>query len=143
MYLSNNVYRNMLNAPSVPPESGGILGTHGSIVDVFHYDAGIPRLDAAEYTPDRKTLNLVLKDWSRSGIRFCGIMHTHPPGQLTLSAHDEAYIRTIMAAMPEEIRFLFFPIVIPHEILIPYAAFRSENQIAISKTSIILKEETS
>ena len=142
MYLSYDIYRRMLCAPTVPPESGGILGSHGSIVDVFHFDAGIPRLDAAEYTPNLEVLNQVLEDWSRSGIRFCGVMHTHPPGQLTLSAHDEAYIRVIMAAMPEEICLLYFPIVIPRDTLIPYAASRSGDQIIISKTNILLKEET-
>lgn len=124
MKLTEAAYTALLcGFPAVPPEAGALLGSGdggNTITEVF-LDLGHPQYDRAVYRPDTVRLNRALQDFARRGIRFCGIAHSHPPGQESLSQADLRYIERVMAAMPEEIERLYFPIVLPFERILPFA----------------------
>lgn len=94
----------------------------------------------AVYKPNTEMLNHSISAWHAQGIRFCGIFHSHPPGQRTLSHGDLAYIRTIMDAMPDGVDQLYFPIVIPGEGIYPFVAERTESGLQIRKDEMELIE---
>lgn len=121
-----------------PPEAGGILGSIDGCVCAFAYDPGVPDLLRNCYTPDVDLLNRTIARWQTQGIMFCGIVHSHPPGQHMLSEGDMIYIQTIMDSLPEQISELFFPIVIHGEGLFPFVVRRG-NIVALDYI-IITKE---
>ena len=108
----------------VPPEAGGILGSRNGCICVFVYDPGTPDISRNCYTPDVDFLNSIIEQWQEEGITFCGIVHSHPPGQQNLSEADLSYIQTILDCMPVRIQELYFPITIPGEGIFPYLARR-------------------
>lgn len=123
MTIDQHTYHALSAAFSpVPPEAGGILGSKNGCICAFVYDPGIPDLTRNCYTPDVDFLNWVTEQWQEAGIIFCGIVHSHPPGQQTLSEADLDYIRTIMDSMPTQISELYFPIDIPGDGIFPYLA---------------------
>ena len=126
MRIEQALYRQILEAlPPAPPETGGILGRIGDTVCAFAFDPGYPCRDRAVYTPRTERLNRIIGEWAEAGIEFCGILHTHPKGQETLSSGDLAYIRRILDAMPPGIGWLWFPLVLPEQKL---AGFRAEGR---------------
>ena len=125
MTINQHTYHRLCTAFSpVPPEAGGILGSRNGCVCAFVYDPGTPDMTRNCYTPDVDFLNRVIAQWQTEGITFCGIVHSHPPGQQNLSEADRAYIQTILDWMPDRIQELYFPIVIPGDGIFPYLARR-------------------
>lgn len=58
-----------------------------------------------------------------------GVFHTHFYGVNTLSEGDRAYIKQIMAAMPDGLECLYFPLIVfPDKEMIVYQASRSKNR---------------
>lgn len=107
--------------PVVPPESGGIFGSGSNgIVSKFFYDAGRPDPSVAIYTPNVFLLNRVILDWAQQGIRFCGMIHSHPYGVEQLSQCDMEYIGAIRSSIKDERVQLYFPIIIPNHKFISY-----------------------
>lgn len=94
-----------------PPESGGMLG--GDLktgrISHFHFDEK-GTCNAAAYSPDTDTLNKLLDDWNREGIRLLGFVHSHPNYFDHPSFGDEQYAREILEANPE-LPALLVPIV--------------------------------
>ena len=132
MKIDNDIYWLMLNAFSpVPPEAGCILGSRNGVVYAFEYDAGSPQFAEAIYIPDVIRLNHVISSWVKIGISFCGLAHSHPPTQKTLSANDVSYINSIMKAIPASMDKLYFPLIIPNEEMISYVVLRGETGIQI------------
>ena len=126
MRIQKALYRQILaQMPPAPPETGGILGRVGSTICAFAFDPGSPCPDRAVYTPRTETLNRIIREWAEAGVEFCGILHTHPQGQEELSSGDLSYIRRILDAMPPEIRWLWFPVILPEQKI---AAFRAEGR---------------
>ena len=125
MTIDQHTYHTLCTAFSpVPPEAGGILGSRNGSVCAFAYDHGTPDMTGNCYAPNVDFLNRIIAQWQTQGITFCGIVHSHPPGQQKLSEADLAYIQTILECMPERIQELYFPIVIPGEGVFPYLARR-------------------
>ena len=125
MTINQHTYDILCSAFSpVPPEAGGILGSSNGCVCAFVYDPGTPDLTRNCYTPDVKFLNQIIAQWQAQGIQFCGIVHSHPPGQINLSEADLIYIQAIMDCMPEQIQELYFPIIIPGEGVFSYLSKR-------------------
>lgn len=140
MVIEKELYQRILRRfPSVPPESGCILGAKDHIVCSFAYDRGSPRLDMAVYMPNVEALNQVIQRWASEGTQFCGLAHSHPCGQRSLSCSDIAYIHAIMRAMPAGIDQLYFPLVFPGEEIISFVAVRRQNRIDILPDDIKIK----
>ena len=122
MEILSEIYSTILNAPFVPPETGGIIGGVGGIITSFLFDEGHSVNDHAAYIPDIELINSRIQRWQEEGISFYGMYHTHPDHQETLSGDDVLYIKEIMRAMPDNVPFLYFPVVIPKQKIIPYKA---------------------
>ena len=134
--LHNTLKKILLTVPYAPPETGGILGGKRDIVSVYMIDYGIETINHYDhYFPDLHKINQILNNWEKSGIDFYGIFHTHFPGGDELSRGDKKYITKIMQAMPPEVNKLFFPIILPKE-MIGYQAERYDSQIYISRDDI-------
>ena len=125
--------------PDTPPETGGILGSSdGNVIDrlIMDYPSEIPER-LCSYSPNTDFLNSCISDWQESNISFIGIFHTHFVGVKTLSHGDKKYINTIMAAMPDTIEYLYFPVfVLPERILVCYKAQRVYNEVEISSEEL-------
>lgn len=140
MVIEKELYQRILNTfPTVPPEGGCILGAKDDVVCSFEYDRGFPRLDMAVYMPNVEFLNHVIQQWASKGTQFCGLAHSHPYGQQSLSGSDIAYIHTIMKAMPASIEMLYFPLVFPGADIISFVAIRHQDKIDIFPDNIIIK----
>lgn len=129
MVMKYNLREKLLGCfPTAPPEAGAILGKqHGDAISTFAFDLGLPQYGTAQYIPNTEFLNTVISEWVANDIQFCGIVHSHPPGQDTLSSGDIEYIEHIMRAMPESIKQLYFPLVFPGEKMISFIATISQN----------------
>ena len=139
MTIDQHTYDTLSTAFSpVPPEAGGILGLAADCVCAFVYDFGTPEMKRGCYTPNVNFLNRVIAQWQAQGITFCGIVHSHPPGQHNLSQADLSYIEAILAHMPAQISELFFPIVVPGEGVFSYLAHRGS---AVTSDIITITKE--
>ena len=81
MYISPKVLTEIMDTiGSQKPECGGILAAdqNGGIADYyFDADAGVGN---ATYIPSRLPIqDFVRKHWCGPALRFCGVVHSHPP----------------------------------------------------------------
>ena len=137
--LESIFHQILMDCPSVPPETGGLLGGNGQMVSCAVFDKSVPIMKKAQYIPDTIFLNQVLMEWAQSGIEFLGMFHSHPVGATKLSGQDEIYISEILQSLPENQTF-WFPIVIPKIEIHAFAVHRAGSQIFIKKDAIIQKE---
>ncbi len=140
MRIMTDVYQCILNAiPAVPPEIGGILGGVNGVVCKCQIDTGNPKDCGCFYSPNVNRLNATIQAWQKTEVRFIGMFHTHFFGVSTLSDGDIAYIKTIMAAMPEFISKLYFPIVVmPEKVIVVYLAWRNGMTVEIKSDELII-----
>ena len=130
MIVTSDVYRQLCAFPAVPPETGALLGCDESeLVCAFCFDKGISEMNSAVYRPCADRLNAILMEWAKAGIRFCGLAHSHPPTQRTLSNGDKAYIQSLIRGLPPKFGPLYFPIVLPHAGVFTYRAVGYGNSI--------------
>jgi len=142
MKIGREIYSKILeNMLPAPLETGGIIGGNNNIVTEFIFDAGSQGTDAEHYYPNTDKLNFYIAEWQKSGIEFYGIIHSHLQEEKELSSGDREYIQTIMLAMPKNISFLYFPIVLPQKEIIPFKAIRVVNKINIIKSNIKIINE--
>lgn len=92
---------------SLPIEFGGIIGARKNKIVCFYADPSYQGNDF--YVPNVDILNRVICDWHTEGIRFAGIVHTHPNGFHFLSADDKKYACDIIETC--RIEYVYFPIV--------------------------------
>lgn len=137
MYLHKNVYLQLLNLRPAPPEVGGIIGAKNNIGFVLCEDNPLT-LNNYSYSPNVEYLNRVLNEWSELGINLYGFYHTHMFGGYELSKQDKAYIEKVLQQSSSIIDSLYFPIVIPNEIVIAYKANLVNGCINIEKEKIEL-----
>lgn len=91
-------------------ERGGILGSgRDGVIRHFHFDTGA-QCTPSSYSPDVAVLNRVIKDWKRTGVRFRGIVHSHPEQFSVLSAADKMYAKEIMKCF-KKLKRLALPVV--------------------------------
>lgn len=122
-----------------PPETGGILGSSdGKCVDKLVMDIPLKTSTRpCSYSPNVDFLNENIKIWQEQNVSFMGIFHTHFVGVKTLSCGDKKYINAIMAAMPDNIEQLYFPVfVLPDRTLVCYKAQRTCNEVEISSEEL-------
>ena len=142
MVINDDTYHLIINAfPNVPPEIGCILGSMNDVVCKFAMDMGIPRYDAAVYTPDVCHINQIINEWAEEGIKFCGLAHSHPPTQKSLSQNDNIYITKIMQTMPPSVDVLYFPLVFSGTEMLSFAAVKNNCAIDIRPDHIIIQNK--
>lgn len=137
MDILENVYRKIMKSfPEVPPENGGILGIRDGIVCQYYHDKSNQILENAIYVPDIRWMNWCIQEWEDKQISFGGIVHSHMPGQKTLSNSDKKYIKQIINGMPGYIKELYFPIIIPQEEIICYRAYKHNQNLVLEEDEI-------
>lgn len=142
MKILTSVYEKMLFCPPVPPETGGIIGEQNGVICNFCCDRGNRCVDSAIYAPDIPFLNSKIQLWQRQNVNFAGMFHSHPAEQEKLSSDDIQYIHTIFNSMPEMIKKLYFPIIIPGMKVLSFRAYRHKSRIVICDDVIdIVKEK--
>ncbi len=97
---------------SMPPEQGGALGAdrQTGIITQFCFDQS-SRRTAGTYSPDSAKVTKIIEQWKSQGIRFCGMIHSHPISGGP-SEGDRSYAERILRAMPETLGGkMFLPIV--------------------------------
>lgn len=139
MKIRNTIYNQILYyCPNVPPEVGGVLGARNDIIDSVFFDFGLHRDKMAVYTPNVDRLNKAITQWHNDGVEFLGMFHSHPKGQESLSSDDIEYINSIMHNMPERVKTLYFPIIIPKSHIVPFKAINQNHNILILSDTIDL-----
>lgn len=139
MYITKEAYAKIIGGiAEADYETGGILGETAGVVCHVELDEGMgqPGLNKCYYSPDTQKLNKCISVWQKHYINFCGIFHSHLGNNETLSEGDLRYIRKIMFAMPEQIKKLYFPlIVLPQNKMKLFAAVRCGQEIKIVEDS--------
>lgn len=111
VFITESVYREiMCTIGCASPESGGILGVKDGVISDFCYDENSSGTGNT-YIPDLARLNTVLQLWHQTGVKFAGVIHSHPPDMRQLSYAD---IRYAMQIMNENyLCEVYFPLVFP------------------------------
>lgn len=125
-----------------PPETGGILGSNDDncITDIILDKPCNTYSRFCCYEPNIPYLNKCIADWANERIHFKGIFHTHFAGVRSLSDADVKYIHVIMEKMPDQIKFLYFPVfVLPDRELVCYKAERKDGVIYMCREEVIFK----
>lgn len=116
-----------------PPEQGGILGMKNGVISAFVLDNSEQKTESAEYSPNTQFLNRQIEKWADEGIEFCGILHSHPSGQTTLSGSDMEYIKELYHVNPW-LEKTYFPLIIDGCDMIIYAVEKSNGKIEVKRT---------
>lgn len=125
-----------------PPEIGGIMGSLDghTVTEIIMDEPEGPRYNCY-YAPNVRFLNNCISSWQQSDVEFMGVFHTHYAGVKTLSSADVKYITSIMNAMPEEIKSLYFPVfVLPQREMICYKAIKELSSVSIESETIEIVE---
>lgn len=86
---------------SQKPEQGGALGMNADhVITRFYYDKEAS-VSGATYSPAAHQITEVIREWEANGIRFCGMLHSHPGKYGVPSRGDIEYADSILTAMPE------------------------------------------
>lgn len=132
----NTLEKIMASFPKVPPENGGILGSKNGIVCEYIHDKNIRLDDKAIYIPNILFLNESIEKWETESIEFAGLLHSHMNKEKFLSFGDIEYIKQIMKSLPDTVKKVFFPIVIPKCCIIGYVAEKIGEEIVITNDKI-------
>lgn len=109
------------------------------IVCSYEHDSSVQLQKQAIYEPNVSFLNQCIDKWADDGIQFCGIVHSHPDGQDTLSSGDIEYIDNLYKANPE-LKKTFFPLVLNGCDIIVYAVERNGNKVLVTADSLELTD---
>ncbi len=139
MKIKNDTFISILSSHiTTVPEQGGILGEKdGKIVAYYHdKDASICS-SHAEYVPNITNLNSKIREWSKDGITFIGMIHSHPKDEYTLSDSDMLYIKKVFESYEID-STLYFPVIVSGGIIIPYAVTKQEVGLSVVQEQIDL-----
>ncbi|MCM1288179.1 MAG: hypothetical protein NC240_07690 [Clostridium sp.] len=110
MKILKKVYEDIMSTiGNSYPERGGIIGEKDGIICEFYYDTKA-ECNNNTYIPNVKSLNRVLKEWYKHGVKFAGIIHSHPCCKKELSYADIEYGKRIMKM--NDMKNILFPIVL-------------------------------
>lgn len=137
MKIRKSIFDELLNEiPICSYEIGGILGGKEGIVSEYVLDFEKKDNEKSIYLPDTKLFNYKINKWKIDNISFMGVFHTHFVSE-NLSVSDEKYICEIMKVMPENIKSLYFPIIVmPNKKVIIYVAHIKGLDIKIDKETL-------
>lgn len=137
MKLKKDIYdKIIMECPVSPIEVGGILGGISNVITCYFSDDG--KNEYGKYTPNTKIINKIIYNWSKAGIDFLGIYHTHYPKEEKLSEADIEYIKKIMMVVYPIYKYLYFPIVIPQTSMVVYKAVMKNGKICIENEELIM-----
>ena len=139
MEILYDVYKEIINkVPDQMPETGGILWGHKCLITKVIFDVGIKdNVQICHYAPDVCKLNKCLSVWLKQGIELYGLFHTHFFNVSSLSQGDIAYIKQILLGMPEEKKWLYFPIVVlPDKKMVSYRCSLDGDKLVVQDESI-------
>ncbi len=91
---------------------------------------------ALVYKPDIERINRQIHQWQKSGIRFCGLFHSHIAEEEALSSDDIAYIHRIVQTIPQDYGQLLFPVVVPGKKVTMFYAAEQDNALFIGTEEI-------
>lgn len=138
MYIKKVIYDKILNSITpAPPEMGGIIGGTYNVITEFESDKGVNCYPGC-YTPDTKKLNGVIQRWEKAKVQFYGIFHSHLHNQETLSEEDLKYIKRILSSMPDRIAYLYFPLIMDGNKIVPYRANITTYGLEVIRERIII-----
>lgn len=103
------------------------------VISAFVLDNSEQKTESAEYSPNTQFLNRQIEKWADEGIEFCGILHSHPSGQTTLSGSDMEYIKELYHVNPW-LEKTYFPLIIDGCDMIIYAVEKSNGKIEVKRT---------
>ena len=135
--ICESVFNTLLFSPPCDRECGGILGEMLGVICDIQIDFGNDA-NAVSYTPNTEKLNATIRTWQENGIAFCGFFHTHPTGDLSLSAQDRQYMFTVLQAITERKKSLLFPVVSPQKSIVCYKAFLQNGRLQIQQEKLII-----
>lgn len=118
-----------------PPERGGILGMKDGIICAFIPDRSEQETERAIYYPDVQFLNRCIENWAKEGIMFCGVIHSHPSGQTTLSGSDMEYIEELYRVNPN-LEKTYFPLVLDGCDMMIYSVEKRDNKLFTTRVQI-------
>ena len=121
---------------SVPPERGGILGMVGDVVQEYVHDDAETVLERAVYVPDITFLNQCIREWSSRGVKFAGMVHSHPPNQRNLSSGDLEFIKRLYQHNPD-LWPTYFPLVIQQRELVVFRVMMSSGSMEVEKDNLL------
>lgn len=138
MKIHSEVYKQMLESPDIPPETGGVLGmkNNSSIIEKICFIENRFSDSSGVFLPDTYKANEIISNWMKNGIRFAGMFHSHALQWPELSRADKDYIVTIMQAMPSGVDELVFPIVFPRKGARGFLAQKYDNKVNIIEDDI-------
>lgn len=137
MKIKNDTFISILSSHiTTVPEQGGILGEKdGKIVAYYHDKDASIRSSHAEYVPNITNLNSKIREWTKDGIAFIGMIHSHPKDEYTLSDLDMLYIMKVFESHKVG-DTLYFPVIIHGGIIIPYAVTKQEVGLSVVQEEI-------
>jgi hypothetical protein len=131
MVVLKNVYYDIIYRLSHSEyEAGGILGGKDGVISQFILDDG-QACYPDKYIPNVLFMNRKIDEWIKNGIEFYGMIHSHLTKVKKLSNEDVIYIKRIMTGMPDYIKELYFPLVIPEHQIVPFIARRSNDTVLL------------
>lgn len=118
-----------------PPEQGGILGMANGYVTEYIHDNAYVESESAVYIPDTAFLNNCIQKWALNDIEFCGLVHSHPSGQKTLSSSDLEYIKKLYKNNPR-LEKTYYPLIVNGLYMFVYSAKKISDEIRIEEESL-------
>lgn len=140
MKMDRRCYRSMLThlCADQSREQGGMLGMKDGVLCYFHPDTHALSTKT-RYVPCTSELDKKRREWSRDGITFCGIVHSHLAADSRLSDGDRHYVQIILEALG--FHRLYFPVaaITPDHIdLCFYAARLRQGELQIEEEPLTL-----
>lgn len=78
-----------------------------------------------------------MSHWDTMGARFCGIFHTHPVNQRSLSSADRQYITEFLNINNIITEPFLFPVVIPGKEIVFFQAITLSGHVRIEEVQSI------
>lgn len=108
--ITTEAYQNIIKKiGSGIPEKGGVLMGKDDVVTHFIFDKDA-QTTGSTYSLNIAYLNPKMKELTKQGYRFMGIIHSHPYGSSKLSNPDRMYFYSQFKNFPE-LEWMYTPIV--------------------------------
>lgn len=143
MKISKSVYEQIISLPETNIENAYLLGsTKPDIIDVLENTESVSgKGTKVSFVPNVKKWNKLIETWSKNGISFAGILHTHYYGVENLSCDDIKYIDAITMDIQDGHRKICFPVLVfPEKKLVLYLADRKSGKLTINKEKYFIRE---
>lgn len=134
MKIKSEIFRQITTQNFIKETCGLLGGVNGTVK--YHYQSSTHKDERCACYLEGEKIGEIITQWRRNGIDFYGIYHTHPVCDDRLSSQDITYIKAIMASLPEIMKYLYFPVILPNKKMTVYKAVNN-GQIIIIKEPVI------